>query len=138
MNSKTRVLPAEFISSIEHPVRRKDAEELLQLFSDITAYPAVMWGKSIVGFGRYHYEYESGRSGDSLITGFSPQKTKLSLYIMPGYQNLDSYLDRLGKHKTGAACLYINKLSDIDMSVLRELVLYGVNDVKSKYETWEQ
>ena len=131
------LLPTEFISKIEHPVRRQDAEVLLQMFTEVTAYPAVMWGQNIVGFGRYHYKYESGRSGDSLITGFSPQKSKLSIYIMPGYQNLDSYLARLGKHKTGAACLYINKLSDIDMSVLRELVLYGVNDVKKKYETWD-
>lgn len=135
---QTTVSPIDFISTIEHPVRRKDAEELLRWFGDVTGYPAVMWGPSIIGFGRYHYEYESGRSGDFLITGFSPRKSNLSLYIMPGYQDLERYLERLGKHKTGAACLYINKLADIDISVLQELVLFGVGDVQQKYETWDR
>jgi hypothetical protein len=130
--------PSDFIASVEHPVRRKDAEVLLQWFAKVTGYPPIMWGPSIIGFGRYHYEYASGRGGDSLITGFSPRKANLSLYIMPGYQDLDSFLTRLGKHKKGAACLYVNKLADIDMSVLEELVLHSVGDLKKKYETWDQ
>lgn len=134
----TIVSPADFIASIEHPVRRKDSERLIEWFVDVTGYPPVMWGPSIVGFGRYHYEYDSGRGGDSLMTGFSPRKSNLSLYIMPGYQDLERFLARLGKHKTGAACLYVNKLADIDMSVMRELVSYGVSDLKNKYETWDR
>ena len=134
----TEVSVSDFIAAIEHPVRRQNSEELLELFGDITGYPPVIWGSNIIGFGRYHYQYDSGRSGDSLITGFSPRKSNLSLYIMPGYQDLDSYLSRLGKHKKGAACLYINKLADVDMAVLREIVSYGVSDLKNKYETWDR
>lgn len=134
----TDISPAEFIQTIEHKVRKKDAETLLDWFSEVTGYPAVMWGPTIVGFGRYHYDYASGRSGDSLMTGFSPRKSNISIYIMPGYQDLDEYLARLGKHKMAVSCLYVNKLADIDMSVLQELVVHGVNNLKSKYETWER
>lgn len=134
----TTVSVEDFIEAIEHPVRKKDAQALLELFSEVTGCPAVMWGPSIIGFGRYHYDYDSGRSGDFLMTGFSPKKSNLSLYIMPGYQDLDLFLSRLGKHKSGAACLYINKLADIDMAVLREIVEYGVSDLKKKYQTWDR
>lgn len=134
----TEFSPAEFIRTIAHPGRRADALVLLDWFSEVTGFPAVMWGQSIVGYGRYHYEYESGRSGDFLMTGFSPRKSNLSVYIMPGYQDLGSYLERLGKHKTGAACLYINKLDDIDMAVLKEVVLFGIKDLQKKYQTWNR
>lgn len=130
--------PKEFIDSVEHPVRKNDALVLLDWFATVSGFPALMWGPSIIGYGRYHYEYESGRSGDSLITGFSPRKANISIYIMPGYQNLDSYLARLGKHKKGASCLYINKLADIDLSVLEEIVLFGIDHMKSNYQTWER
>ena len=89
-------------------------------------------------YGRYHYVYDSGRSGDSMMTGFSPRKASLSIYIMPGYQDLDSFLQRLGKHKMGKSCLYINKLADIDMKVLEEVVRYGIHHLQRKYETWQQ
>ena len=81
-----------------------------------------MWGPTIVGFGSYHYKYESGREGDWFKTGFSPRKTSLTLYIMPGFNRYDELMQKLGKHKTGQSCLYINKLEDVDMDVLRELV----------------
>lgn len=81
-----------------------------------------MWGSSIVGFGDYHYKYESGREGDWFVTGFSPRKQNLTLYIMAGFDNYDQLLSRLGKYKTGKSCLYINKLDDVDLDVLKELV----------------
>ena len=134
----TALVPADFIAGIENPVRRADAEALLDWFQKVTEFPPVMWGSSIIGYGRYHYVYDSGRSGDSMMTGFSPRKARLSIYIMPGYQDLDSFLQRLGKHKIGKSCLYINKLAEIDMQVLEEVVRYGVRNLQDKYETWPE
>jgi len=88
-----------------------------------------MWGASIVGYGRYHYRYKSGREGDFLATGFSPRKTALSVYIMPGYADFGDILSRLGKHKLGKSCLYVNKLADIDLDVLSELIRAGLEDL---------
>ena len=125
--------PKAFISSVEHPVRRADAEMLMALFSEVTGYDAVMWGSSIIGFGKYHYVYDSGREGDFLATGFSPRKSNLSIYIMPGYQDYGDILARLGKHKMGKSCLYVNKLADIDLDVLQELIRVGLNDLNKKW-----
>ena len=94
-------------------------------------------GPSIIGYGRYDYVYDSGRSGSMCATGFSPRKANLSLYIMPGYADFGDLMARLGKHKTGAACLYINKLADIDEGVLRELIAAGVTDLRSKYSVFD-
>ncbi len=138
-NNKTQATPlppSEYIATIEHAVRKADAEKLLGWFEQITRFPAVMWGSSIIGYGRYHYVYDSGRSGDSLMTGFSPRKASLSVYIMPGYHELDDYLQRLGKHKIGKSCLYINRLDDIDMDVLEEIVRHGVAYLQNHYQTW--
>ena len=88
-----------------------------------------MWGPSIIGYGRYHYRYKSGREGDFLATGFSPRKANLSIYIMPGYQDYSEILNRLGKHKLGKSCLYVNKLADIDLEVLAELIRAGLQDL---------
>ncbi|ASJ76151.1 DUF1801 domain-containing protein [Granulosicoccus antarcticus] len=134
----TDLLPMDFIAGVEHSQRRSDAEVLLDWFHDVTGFPAVMWGGNIVGYGRYHYVYDSGRSGDSLITGFSPRKANLSIYIMPGYLELDEYLQRLGKYKIGKSCLYINKLSDIYMTVLAEIVSFGVSNIQKNYQNWQQ
>lgn len=129
----TPVSPADFIESVEHPVRREDARTLLALMSRITGWEAKMWGPSMIGFGEYHYRYESGREGDFLRTGFSPRKTGMVVYILPGYQDYSDRLSRLGKHKLGKSCLYINKLADIDLSVLEELVRAGLDDMEKKY-----
>lgn len=129
----TPVQPADFIASVEHDGRRADAETLLALFERVTGWKARMWGPSMIGFGEYHYKYESGREGDSLATGFSPRKANLSIYIMPGYANYGHILDRLGKHKMGKSCLYVNKLADIDLDVLEELVKTGLTDLSKKY-----
>ncbi|MEM6727236.1 MAG: DUF1801 domain-containing protein [Pseudomonadota bacterium] len=125
--------PAAYIAAVEHKTRRADAEVLDAMFRRITGWTPRMWGPSLIGYGSYHYKYESGREGDMLATGFSPRKANLSLYVMPGYQDYGGLLARLGKHKTGAACLYINKLADVDMAVLEELVRAGLFDLTDKY-----
>ncbi|MGB7317032.1 MAG: DUF1801 domain-containing protein [Planktotalea sp.] len=125
----TELDPRDFIEAQEHPVRRSDALVLLDLFSKITGFKAKMWGPSIIGFGRYHYTYDSGRSGDFLATGFSPRKSNLSIYVMPGYQDYSAIMARLGKHKLGKSCLYVNKLADIDLDVLEELIRAGLTDL---------
>ena len=129
----TPVSPADFIETVEHPVRREDARTLLALMSRITGWEAKMWGPSMIGFGEYHYRYESGREGDFLRTGFSPRKTGMVVYILPGYEDYSDTLSRLGKHKLGKSCLYINKLADIDLSVLEELIRAGLDDMEKKY-----
>ena len=127
----TDIDPKEFILQVEHPTRRADALVLLDLFSEQTGYTPKMWGPSIIGFGRYHYVYDSGREGDFLATGFSPRKANLSIYIMPGYQDYSEILSRLGKHKLGKSCLYVNKLADVDLDVLRELIHAGLHDLNN-------
>lgn len=122
-----------FLNAVGHPTRRADALELNNLFQEVTGWRPRMWGPSIIGYGQYHYKYESGREGDFLATGFSPRKANLSLYIMPGYQDYGDILGKLGKHKTGKACLYVNKLADIDLSVLAELIRVGLADLSKIY-----
>lgn len=129
--------PSDFITSVEHQQRRADAEVLLALFNRVTALKPKMWGESIIGYGRYHYHYESGREGEYFITGFSPRKASSTIYIMPGYQDLSAMLKRLGKHKAAKSCLYINKLSDIDLDVLEEIILFGMDYMKANYPTWD-
>jgi len=122
-----------FLANVEHPTRRADALALNALFENITGWKPVMWGPSMVGYGSYHYRYDSGREGDFLATGFSPRKTNLSIYIMPGYADFRDILNRLGKHKIGKSCLYINKLADVDLDVLAELIQAGLNDLGRKW-----
>ncbi len=129
--------PEEFITAVTDPQRREDGLILLKLFKRVTKMPARMWGPSIIGFGRYHYKYDSGREGDYLITGFSPRKGALSIYILPGYRDLSEKLGRLGKHKTGKSCIYINKLSDVDISVLEEIIQNGLAHMRANYQTWD-
>jgi hypothetical protein len=123
----------DFLAGIEPERRQKDAERLLQIFEEVTGFEAKMWGPSIVGFGRYHYKYDSGREGDSLATGFSPRKANLSVYILPGYADFGAILDRLGKHKIGKSCLYLNKLDDVDEAVLKELISAGLEDLNTRW-----
>jgi len=123
----------DFLASVDHPTRRADAQTLDTLFQEITGWRPAMWGPSIIGYGQYHYTYDSGRTGDFLATGFSPRKANLSIYIMPGYADFSDILARLGKHKIGKSCLYINKLADIDMDVLEELIRAGLKDLAEKW-----
>lgn len=118
----TAMQVADFIDAAPDAVRREDAKTLVALMSRITGEEPVMWGPSIIGFGTYHYRYESGHEGDACRLGFSPRKAELVLYVLNGSPEQQAQLARLGKHKTGKACLYIRKLADVDMAVLEELI----------------
>ena len=115
-----------FVASIADESRRQDSRALLELMSEVTGESPRMWGENIVGFGSYHYRYESGREGDWFLAGFSPRKQNLTVYLMSGFDGYGQLLARLGKHKTGKACLYLKRLDDVDRDVLRELVRRSV------------
>ncbi|MHA7223767.1 DUF1801 domain-containing protein [Arthrobacter sp. RHLT1-20] len=118
-----------FLAAVENPVRRRDGLRLLALMAEVTGQPAAMWGPTIVGFGRYHYKYETGREGDAPAVGFSPRKASLSLYGLTYGPESEELLARLGKHRTGAGCLYVTKLDDVDGAVLTELIRHGYRHV---------
>lgn len=120
----------QFIEAVEHPTRKADALVLLKLMSEVTGEKPVMWGSSIIGFGTYHYVYASGREGDWMRTGFSPRKSNLSLYLMNGFSGYESLLKKLGKHKTGKSCLYINKLADVNLEVLKTMIEHSFHHAK--------
>ena len=124
----TDVPVADFIAAVDTPKRRADAEVVQQMLSEVSGEPPVMWGPSIVGYGSYR-----GPTGDWPIIGFSPRKAQLVLYIMPGFAERADLMARLGKHKTGGSCLYINKLEDVDQGVLRELAGHAVSWMREKY-----
>ena len=126
--------PKEFIERIEHPVKRRDSEVLLDIHRRATGKDPIMWGDSIIGFGQYHYEYKSGHKGDWPTAGFSPRKQNLTIYIMLGFDRYKPLLNKLGKHKHSKSCLYINKLADVDLKVLEELIKKGYEDMHSVYE----
>jgi len=132
----TTIEPASFIAAVEDETKRADGFRLLELMGSITGAEPVMWGPSIIGFGNYHYKYESGREGDFFLTGFSPRKTALTLYIMAGFSRYEDLMARLGKYKTGKSCLYIKRLSDVDEDVLSELITESVKHMRATYETW--
>ncbi len=123
----------EFIESVDSPKKKEDAYQLLDIFTETTGFPAKMWGPSIIGFGSYHYKYASGHEGDAPLVGFSPRKAKISLYFAPGETRRDELLQRFGKHTTGKACVYINKIADIDRDVLTELITASVKFLKETY-----
>ncbi|NMO96387.1 DUF1801 domain-containing protein [Paenibacillus lemnae] len=124
----------EFIEAVESPKKKEDAYRLLDLFTETTGYPAVMWGTSIIGFGSYHYKYESGHEGDAPLVGFSPRKAKISLYFAAGGDSQrGALLDQLGKHTSGKACVYINKVDDIDAEVLKALIHQSVTFLREMY-----
>lgn len=124
---------ANFLAAVEPSARRADAQRLDAIFREVTGWAPQMWGPSIVGYGAYHYHYDSGREGDMCATGFSPRKANLVVYIMPGYSNFDDELARLGKFKLGKSCLYLNKLSDVDETVLRDLIRAGLDELSDRY-----
>ena len=112
----------DYLNGIEDEKKRQDSLTIMALMQEVTGAAPTMWGDSIVGFGSYHYTYDSGREGDWFLTGFAPRKRNLTLYIMAGFDHYDELMDRLGKYKTGKSCLYVNKVEDIDLETLRELV----------------
>jgi len=121
----------DFLNGVDHKTRREDGFALLEMMETLTGEDAVLWGSSIVGFGSYHYKYESGREGDMPCVGFSPRKQSMTLYIMPGFDDYDDMLAKLGKHKIGKSCLYVNKLADVDDNVLRNLIKHSYEHMKA-------
>ena len=131
---KTEADVQAYLESVEHPTRREDAFAVLEMMRQITGVEPAMWGPSIVGFDSYRYKYASGREGEWPVVGFSPRKRSLTLYIVDGFDGYESLLARLGKVKTGKACLYINKLADVDPETLRDLVRRSVEHVRATHE----
>jgi len=123
----------EFIETIENPKKREDAYQLLDIFTETTGFQAKMWGTSIIGFGSYHYKYQSGHEGDAPLVGFSPRKAKFSLYFAAGDPDRDKLLESLGKHTKGKGCVYINKVADIDVDVLKKLIKQSVSFLQKTY-----
>jgi len=123
---------AGFLAKVEDPTRRADCEAVRAMMQRATGCAPRMWGASIVGFGKYAYTYASGRTGEWMLTGFSPRKNDLTLYIMPGFTRYDALMARLGKHKTGKSCLYLKRLADVDTAVLEELITASVEAMASK------
>ena len=122
-----------YIAAIDDEIRRKDCQALTKLMEKVTKHKPKMWGPSIVGFGSYHYKYDSGREGDSCLIGFSSRKGDISVYISASFPRHDELLSKLGKHKMGKGCLYIRKLEDVDLKVLEKLVLGTVAERKRRY-----
>jgi len=129
----TGVSVVEFIEALEHPVRKSDALQLLKIMNEITGIKAKMWGPSIIGWGDYHYKYDSGREGDFFRVGFSPRKANLSVYIMSDFPEYKTLLSKLGKYKLSKACLYINKLKDVDEEILRQIISLSFEKMNEKY-----
>lgn len=131
---KTKVNHAsveDFLSRVEDEQQREDCFAVLELMKSVTKTEPKMWGSSIVGFGSYHYQYATGREADWMLTGFSPRKQNITLYITSGFDRYDDLLKRLGEHSTGKSCLYIKRLADVDMKVLKELVTRSVAHMKA-------
>ena len=131
---ETAASPATFLRSVDDERKRKDCRALSKMMREVTGKRAKMWGPSIVGFGSYHYRYESGREGDMLVTGFSPRRQNLTIYVMNGFEPYKRQLEKLGKHKVGKSCLYVKSLDDVDMEVLREIVEHSVGEMRKRHE----
>lgn len=123
----------EFLEAVENPKKREDAYKLLDIFTETSGYPAKMWGPSIIGFGKYHYKYKTGHEGDAPLVGFSPRKAKISLYFATGDTKREELLEKFGKHTTGKACVYINKVADIDVEVLKKLIVQSIDFLRKTY-----
>ncbi|MFC5461132.1 DUF1801 domain-containing protein [Massilia niabensis] len=129
----TDVSVASYLDAVPDAARRADCEVLVEMMRRATGAPPVMWGTGIVGFGSYHYRYDSGREGDSCVLGFAARKGDISLYLMAGFEGQDALLARLGRHKTGKVCLYVRKLVDVELDVLDELLKGSVAAVQARY-----
>ena len=134
--NKTKATDAdvlEFLNDVTDERKRQDSLAVMELMREVTGEEPTMWGSSIVGFGSYHYKYASGREGDAPRIGFSPRKQNLVLYIMGGFDQYDALMAKLGKHTTGSSCLYVKRLADLDLGVLRELVAESFDYMKRLY-----
>lgn len=128
----TSVSVDSFIDQLADEAKRADAKALVKLMRELTGEPPKMWGPSIIGFGTYHYKYDSGREGDMPVAGFSPRKAAIVIYIMTGASGSEALLTKLGKHTIGKSCLYIKKLADVDQEVLKTLIVRSIADIRSR------
>ena len=129
----TQDSPIDFINAVEPVQKRKDCLEILKLMEQLSAEKPVVWGGSMVGFGSYHYKYDSGREGDWFRVGFAPRKQNITLYIMTGFSTYPDIMQKLGKFKTGGSCLYIKKLADVDINVLADLIKESLAYMRQLY-----
>jgi hypothetical protein len=131
---KTEESVNNFLNTVEDETKRKDSFAIIEMMQQATGLPPKMWGASIVGFGSYHYKYESGHEGDMCIIGFSPRKNNIAIYGMGGEERNKDLLTALGKHKTGKGCLYINKLSDVNVDILKNIFKASFEYLNMKYK----
>ncbi|MCZ4225187.1 DUF1801 domain-containing protein [Pedobacter rhodius] len=122
-----------FLNTVADEAKRKDSFDLIKLFEEASAFKAKMWGTAIIGFGSYHYKYESGREGDAPLAGFSPRKDAFALYFSAQFKDKERLLADFGKYKTGKACIYVKKLSDINVDILKKMILNSMQEIKSNY-----
>ena len=130
----TRASVTEFIRTLDSSQRRNDSKLIMKMMRQITGHRPVMWGDSLIGYGKYHYVYDSGREGDAFLTGFSPRKQNMVIYIMPGFKSYSGLLKKLGKHKNSVSCLYFNTLADLDGQVLEQLIEKSVVEMRKRYQ----
>ncbi|MFB9110514.1 DUF1801 domain-containing protein [Flavobacterium gyeonganense] len=123
----------DFINTAPDEAKRKDALELLKIMQEVTGFEPKMWGSGIIGFGNYHYKYESGHEGEAPLTGFSPRKDAVSLYLSSSFENKEELLSKFGKHKAGKGCIYIKKLTDINAEILKQMISLSVDYLKKSY-----
>ena len=124
----------DYIDQIDNPQKKEDCITILELMKETTGEEPKMWGSSIVGFGSYHYKYDSGREGDMILTGFSNRKQNITIYIMSGFKKYDDLLAKVGKFKAGKSCFYIKQLSDIDIEILKKMIKLSVEEVNNRYK----
>ena len=129
----TQARVSDFLQTVDNPKRRADANQVLAMMRRATGKRATMWGSSMIGFGKYRYKYESGREGEFMLTGLSPRKQNLVVYIIPGFEPFETQMKKLGKYKTGRSCLYINKLEDVDEKALEKLIADSVKLMRKRY-----
>ncbi|EJL61973.1 DUF1801 domain-containing protein [Flavobacterium sp. CF136] len=123
----------DFINTVEDLTKRNDSFELVKLMQEQTGYEPKMWGPAIIGFGSYHYKYASGHEGDAPLVGFSPRKDAISLYLCSSFESKEELLSKFGKHKAGKGCIYIKKIADIDIEILKKMILYSVENLNKLY-----
>jgi hypothetical protein len=128
----------EFINKVENEIKRSDSFKLIEIFKSVTGFEPKMWGPSIIGFGSYHYKYESGHEGDAPLTGFSPRKGALVFYLSSQYQDREELLSKLGKHKVSKACVYVRKMADIDIAVLEKMIRNSFDHIAALYPSDQQ
>jgi hypothetical protein len=131
--TETQQSVTDFINAVENEAKRNDAFELVKIMQETTGFEPKMWGPSIIGFGSYHYKYDSGHEGDAPLAAFSPRKAATTVYFYLPEENREELLSKLGKHKSSKACIYINKLTDIDIEVLKKIISLSISYTQNLY-----